>query len=147
MAQNINTLSSSFKFCAKEVSTMFKTQYTGVCDWEKHQNGSFLCLIADLASQIHRSKCAARWPSNQSVRFAVGRLGFDSLVESHQRLKKMLFTASTFDAQRENDGKQKNPTSLLDGSMRKALNGTHLSLWGRKIVGPSSIFSWWPRFD
>ena len=41
----------------------------------------------------------ARWLSGYSVRLAVGRPGFNSLVESYQKTLKMVFTASLLGAQ------------------------------------------------
>ena len=51
----------------------------------------------------------------------------------------MVFTASLLDAQQNKNSAENKPASLLVVSLGKALNGMPPSLFGRQLVGLSSL--------
>ena len=66
-------------------------------------------------------------------------LGFISQVEHIKRIKKMVFTSSLLGAQQNRVSVDNKPASLLVVSLGKTLKGMPPSLYGRQMVGPSSL--------
>ena len=74
-----------------------------------------------------------------SVYFAFGRPGVHFPCRVIPKDLKMIFTASLLVAQQNRGSVENKPASLLVVSLGKTLNGMLLSLYGRQMMGPSSL--------